>query len=137
MRISDWSSDVCSSDLKRAVAAAPDAFDERRDVGVEPDAEAVLQDQRARFLVDEGAAAGREYHRLSGEQARDHAALAVAEMRLAEARENVRNRHAGGAPDLVVGVGEPNAHPRCEPAPDRRLAGPHQDRKSTRLNSSH
>src|SRR3546814_16126701 len=56
---------------KRAVAAAPDAFDERRDVGVEPDAEAVLQDQRARFLVDEGAAAGREYHRLSGEQARD------------------------------------------------------------------
>src|SRR3546814_4716368 len=77
---------------KRAVAAAPDAFDERRDVGVEPDAEAVLQDQRARFLVDEGAAAGREYHRLSGVQARDHAALAVAEMRLAAARDRKSTR---------------------------------------------
>src|SRR3546814_13929793 len=91
MRISDWSSDVCSSDL------------ERRDVGVEPDAEAVLQDPRARFLVDEGAAAGREYHRLSGEQARANAAPAVAAMSLAEARETVGNRNGGGAVDLVVG----------------------------------
>src|SRR3546814_15796237 len=112
MRISDWSSDVCSSDL------------ERRDVGVEPDAEAVLQDQRARFLVDEGAAAGREYHRLSGEQARDHAALAVAEMRLADARENVSSRHAGCALDLVVGVGETPAQPPSEPSPERRLPAP-------------
>ena len=33
---------------QRAVAAAADAFDQRRDIGVEPDAKAVLQDQRAR-----------------------------------------------------------------------------------------
>ena len=50
-------------------------------------------------------AAGREHHRLFGEQARDHATLAIAEMRLAKARKNVGPRHAGGALDLVVGVG--------------------------------
>ena len=37
------------------VAAAPDALDQCRDIGVEPDAQAVPQDQRARFWVDEGA----------------------------------------------------------------------------------
>ena len=50
---------------QRTVAAAPDAFDQRRDVGVEPDTAAALQDQRARLVIDEGAAAGCEHLRLA------------------------------------------------------------------------
>src|SRR3546814_5306661 len=44
---------------QRAVAAPADALDEGRDVGVEPQRQAVLQDQCTCLVVDEGAAAGR------------------------------------------------------------------------------
>src|SRR3546814_7562511 len=105
MRISDWSSDVCSSDLlariavleQRAVAAAADALDECRNVGIEPDGQAVLQDQCARLVVDEGTAAGGQDERPAGEQPRDHPALALAKIALAKAREDVGDGHAGGA----------------------------------------
>src|SRR3546814_14838311 len=45
---------------QRAVAAPADALDEGRDVGVEPQRQAVIQDQFACRVVDEGADAGRE-----------------------------------------------------------------------------
>jgi hypothetical protein len=63
---------------------------------------------------------------LPASSARYHAAFAIAEMRLAELSENVRDRHAGGAFDLVVGVGEPHSQPLRKAAADRRLARPHQ-----------
>src|SRR3546814_18448650 len=88
MRISDWSSDVCSSDL--------------------------------------GTAAGGQDERPAGEQPRDHPALALAKIALAKAREDVGDGHAGGALDLVVGVGEGQAEPLCETAADRRFARAHQ-----------
>ena len=56
---------------QRAVAAASDALDERWNVGIEPDTQAVLQDQGAGLVVDEGAAAGRQDQRLPGQQPRD------------------------------------------------------------------
>src|SRR3546814_6605677 len=101
MRISDWSAGGCSSDLahrgefakhlariavleQRAVAAAADALDECRNVGIEPDGQAVLQDQCARLVVDEGTAAGGQDERPAGEQPRDHPALALAKIALAK-----------------------------------------------------
>src|SRR3546814_4841025 len=71
---------------QRAVAAPADALDEGRDVGVEPQRQAVLQDQCACLVVDEGAAAGREDQWPTRAQPRDHPALAIAEMSFAEAR---------------------------------------------------
>ena len=60
------------------------------------------------------------------EQAADHAALAVAEGRLAEAREDLLDRAARGALDLVVGVDEVEAEALREAPPDRGLARAHQ-----------
>src|SRR3546814_18691643 len=94
MRISDWSSDVCSSDL--------------------------------------GTAAGGQDERPAGEQPRDHPALALAKIALAKAREDVGDGHAGGALDLVVGVGEGQAEPLCETAADRRFARAHQSDEDDR-----
>ena len=56
--------------------------------------------------LDEGAAAGGEHPRPLGEEPRDHPPLAVAERRLAERGEDLRDRHAGRLGDLGVGVGE-------------------------------
>src|SRR3546814_11772440 len=81
MRISDWSSDVCSSDL----------------------------------------------------QPRDHAALAVAEIGLAEPLEDVGNRHARGRFDLGVGIDERQTEPGREPFAHGRLAHAHQSDEHDRL----
>src|SRR3546814_4445318 len=69
----------------------------------------------------EGTAAGGQDERPAGEQPRDHPALALAKIALAKAREDVGDGHAGGALDLVVGVGEGQAEPLCETAADRRF----------------
>ena len=61
--------------------------------------------------VNERAAASGDHLGRAIDQAGDHPAFAVAEMRFAEARENVGYRHAGGAFDLVVGVGETHSQP--------------------------
>src|SRR3546814_3441783 len=46
---------------QRAVVAPGHALGEGLDVGVEPDDDAALQDQRSRFVIDEGATAGRDH----------------------------------------------------------------------------
>ncbi len=60
------------------------------------------------------------------DQPGDDAALAVAEMGLAEALEDLGDRQAAGALDLGVGIDERQAEPRRQPPPDGRLARPHQ-----------
>jgi hypothetical protein len=77
----------------------------------------------ARARIGEGAAAGRQHQRRPGQQAGDHPALAVAEMRLAVAGEDLRDRQAGGGLDLGIRIGERQAEPRGEPAADGRLPG--------------
>ena len=60
------------------------------------------------------------------QQAGDDPPLAVAEVGLAVDREDVRDRHAGGRLDLVVGVAEGQAEALREAAADGALAGAHQ-----------
>ena len=47
-------------------------------------------------------------------------------MRLAIVLEDLRDRLAGGRLDLRVGIDERQSEAGGEPAPDRRLAAPHQ-----------
>src|SRR3546814_10564835 len=105
MRISDWSSDVCSSDLRPALALA-DADD------------AVAGGELAAGLG-----------RTAGDQVPDHHHVVLLLQLRADALE--RQRHAlvealGAARVEVVGM-----------RVDRRGVGVEEDRKSTRLNSSH
>src|SRR3546814_15450741 len=67
---------------QRAVAAAADALDECRNVGIEPDGQAVLQYQGARLVVDRGTAAGSPDERPAGEDPPDHPASRSAERRV-------------------------------------------------------
>ena len=62
----------------------------------------------------------------SCQQPGDDAALAVAELGLAADGEDVRDGHAGGILDLVVGVEEGQPQRLGQPAADRALAGAHQ-----------
>ena len=94
-------------------------------VGVEPDGDAPLGDAPTRARIEKGPAAGRQHHRPIVEQAKHHAALAVAEIALAIFRENLRNRHARGGDDLGVGVDEFEAKPRRQPLTYGALAGAH------------
>ena len=77
--------------------AAFDPPHQHLEIGLEPDRNAVLRDARAGVGVHVGAAAGREHLRAAVEQARDHALLAGAEIRLAMVGEDFRDGHAGGA----------------------------------------
>ena len=89
----------------------------RRAAAAGRDRRAARPRRRARVIsarvsrVHEGAAAGRQHVRRVVEQARDHPALAVAERRLAVAREDLGDGAAGRRLDLVVGVDEGQAEP--------------------------
>ena len=68
----------------------------------------------------------RQHERLAGEQAADHPPLAVAELALAVAGEQLGDGAAGRQLDLGVGVAERQPEPGRQPPPDRGLAGAHQ-----------
>ena len=68
--------------------------------------------RRAGARIDEGPAAGRQHHRRAGYEARYHPPLAVSEMRLAVAGEDLGDGQAGRGLDLRVGVKERHAEPR-------------------------
>ncbi len=111
---------------ERPVVAAGHPLDQKVDRGIEPDGGCPRDDERARARIDEGAAAGSQHSARAGHQAGYHAALAVAEMRLAEAGKDIADGHAGGGFDFGVAVVERPAEPGGEAAADRGLAGPHQ-----------
>src|SRR3546814_6667298 len=96
MRISDWSSDVCSSDLRHVMAAALHRID------------LMLDEAEARRAVGEGGAEDRHV------------------MLIGELHEAVF---------LLAVLRQPLAHFADERA--RGIGAGLQDRKSTRLNSSH
>src|SRR3546814_2532887 len=110
MRISDWSSDVCSSDL------AAERVGE--DIG------AHIAD--VRIVVDRWPA--RIDTRLAGVDGLED---------FEAARQAVEQLERGGGNPGGGGVGHAAAHasPRCGPSTETRAIA--RDRKSTRLNSSH
>src|SRR3546814_6338391 len=113
MRISDWSSDVCSSDLRAEVAAERISF--RRDRALEPDLARGDNQQLAKSIRCRGDRGGV-----------NAACIVLRDMMEAVDAENARDRGIASGDDrgqfarrqFVAGIG--------------RL-----DRKSTRLNSSH
>src|SRR3546814_1304660 len=135
MRISDWSSDVCSSDLADAVANGHRLAVERvdfgvreRDGGIESGAEVDPAGGIAR-AVEFGALLGERNERVSGA----HVALVVRAMLGKIGVELGAHRSRGR---LAL---EPRAVGLLGTRRDDRVLPMlrEQDRKSTRLNSSH
>ncbi len=114
------------------LGAAGDAAEQGRQGAAQPDRDRAFAHQPAGARIDHGAAAGGDHRLGPGDQARDHAALACAELGLAVAGEDFRHRAAGGALDLVVGVDEGEAEADRELAADRGLAGSHQAHEDQR-----
>src|SRR3546814_9242605 len=115
MRISDWSSDVCSSDLELVGAAvAPDDLAQRRK-GLIDDGEGLaagLPDRRQRIVTDEAGAAALD----------------------AELADLVRVAQMVGALDPLRGRLQADLGAVAQHREAKRLL---RDRQSTRLNSSH
>src|SRR3546814_2584569 len=128
MRISDWSSDVCSSDLAADVAF-PEAREDASEIaaeGADPAALAQIRGARGRVAVEPV-----EHVRDVAVDVMDHAVLEAA-LRSLEVERRV---DALVAPSLAAARMQPR---RGADPPGGAPAIAHQpDRKSTRLNSSH
>ncbi len=106
----------------RPVLAARDAAQQRGHPAFEPDRErAGGMDGAARAALREGAAARRQHHGRAGEDARDHAPLQLAELRLAVAGEKLGDGKPGRLLDFGIRVHEGQAKPQREPPPNGRL----------------
>ena len=79
-----------------------------------------------RLGVHIGAAAGGENLRAAFEQARNHLALALAEIAFAVLGKDFADARAGGHLDLGVGVDEGQVEPVREPPAHGGLASPHE-----------
>ena len=99
---------------------------------LQPDRDAMPCDIFARGRVHERAAACRQHHWSAGEQARDHLALALAEISLAEPLEDLGNRQLSARFDLRVGVDERQSKLCREPFSDRGFSGSHHADKNDR-----
>src|SRR3546814_7879266 len=107
MRISDWSSDVCSSDLDPVVAGAADHVVQQRDHRIAAlERESLLADILGMQVALQALGRG---------QALEDAALLVA-----------------GLPEVAAG----SFHSFVEPATLLRVSDVHEGRKRKRLNSS-
>src|SRR3546814_9992941 len=140
MRISDWSSDVCSSDLAHADGRLGDA---RRIMPFETRHQGthLLKRRSLAAIIDVASVAspppllgqGREGSVENRHGSRDHQrAHAVRIVR----RKAERDRAAPAVADEVRALDPERVH---EPDHHSGMVGPHRplDRKSTRLNSSH
>ncbi len=95
------------------------------EIGLEPDRDGAVADQRARLRLDEGAAAGGDDPLALADQPGEHATLAVAEIGFAMMSEDFRDGQAMGGFDLVIRIDEGQAKPVRQPLADRRLARAH------------
>lgn len=109
-----------------AIVAPPDSIDDHVEFGIDPDRYGLFEDDRAGFGIHERASAGCNHLRLPVDEACNHAPLAIAEMAFAEAFEDFGDRKPGGSLDFVIGVDERDLEAQRQPAPDGRLANPHQ-----------
>src|SRR3546814_14115 len=95
MRISDWSSDVCSSDLAAPFAAEAKALSEAKD------AEQERRDPSDHLISgQEGDGQGRSSHQHEGRNKSGFSAHAIAEM-----AKNARTQRAGDKGEGKAGIG--------------------------------
>src|SRR5439155_15822432 len=91
---------------ERAVRSSAHAPHEQREIGLEPDRDALMLDHFAGCLVDVGAAAGRQHRCTAVKKPGNHLALAVAEIGLAVVGEYLRDGLTRRRLDLVIGIDE-------------------------------
>src|SRR3546814_2676117 len=135
MRISDWSSDVCSSDLPVQARRRDRKGPAERGPG-EPEAATVPSDrERETTKMQTGSASRRAVVGLIAGIAGIAAIATVGGATVAHAETTLEKATAAG----FIRVGFANEAPYGYATPDGKLTGesPEADRKSTRLNSSH
>ncbi len=117
---------------QRAIGLLAHPGEQDLETRLQPDREPVPRDIVARRRIHERAAAGRQHQRAAIEQARDHLALALAEVRLAEPLEDLGNGQLGARLDLRVRIGERQAQLRRQPFADRGFSSPHHAHENNR-----
>ena len=98
------------------IGAFHHAFHEQRQIGLEPDRNAMGMNALAGFFVDKGATSGRQDLRAVFNQARDYAALAFAKIGLTMIVKNFGDGLVGGNLDFMVGIDKGNFQLFSEPA---------------------
>ena len=111
---------------ERAGVTAAGAVGQNLDRGIEPDGDRALVEDLAGARVDEGSAAGRDDTDLAFYQPGDQAALAIAEVGLAEPLEYFRGRISGSILNRRIAVDERQAEALRKAAPDGRFTRAHQ-----------
>src|SRR3546814_1221247 len=134
MRISDWSSDVCSSDLlvqQRPVVRTRGPMQLLFNRCVQID-DITMRGQYAPTVgIVLRAATGRQHNAVAHRQVGNHLAFALAEAGFAFALEDIRDINARARFDLAIAVDElQSAKLRQTPA-DRGLAGTHRSEEHT------
>src|SRR5215213_9461570 len=93
---------------------------------IEPDCDRTFVEKLPGSRIDISAAARRDHPHLTFDQPGDEPPLAVAEILLPEAFENLRRRISGRILDRRIAVDEGNAEPLRKPPPEGRFANAHQ-----------
>src|SRR3546814_3216070 len=96
MRISDWSSDVCSSDLNaalKAVRALPDYFQELGDQDKKTDAVRVVDDGRERYFKGEASLMRAMAGFTADRRSEEHTSELQSLMRISYAVFGLKNKH--------------------------------------------
>ncbi len=108
-----------------AIPFAGRAFDQRIDIGIEPNHDRPLQHQRARFCVDERAAPGGDD--LSGaiKQPRDYPPLPISEMGFTKFFKDFGDREPGSFDNGVVCIDKRQVEALGEAFADTGLANAH------------
>ena len=117
---------------QRSIGFLPHPGKQNVKAGLQPDRDAMPRDIFARGGVHEGAAARRQHHWPAGKQARDHLALALAKISLAEPLENLGDRQLGARFDLRVGVDEWQSKLCRKAFPNRGFSRSHHTDKHDR-----
>src|SRR3546814_19005470 len=78
---------------KRSSLAAGDAVDKHVDLRIQPDSDGSLQYLRSRFILQERSAACCNQRTLTVHRARDYPLLAIPDIRLPTAPENISAAH--------------------------------------------
>ena len=115
-----------ASAQERPGVAPTGTFYQSFEIAIEPYRNPLVEDERARIRIDEGAAAGCDHARFLAHQTRDDPPFTFAEIGFAMGCEYLRHGTVGGAFDLVIDIDEGAFQRLGQAPPDSRLADTHQ-----------
>ena len=99
---------------------------------LQPDRETMPRNVVARGRIHERAAAGRQHQRSAVQKPRNHLALALAEISLAEPLEDLGNGQLSARFDLSISIDERQSELGRQAFADRGFSGPHHADKNNR-----